>query len=126
METKRHDELLDAVQNRFALLAGLEREEAASWSDLSALALDGLLPKMQKEPQPEEAAWDLLVFAAGAVANYRYALATFTQAGKISIADLSVDGGEAGRVESARLLMTSCLDELSPLVRDEYFIFREV
>ena len=113
---------LEAVLERFAVLAGLTAEEASSWQILCEDALSQIRSKCRDEVDPAEHS-GVLCSAAAALAFYRYDLGRDVADGEdFSAGDIKISGRQG--LAAAKELWQSARQEIAHLLRDDGFCFR--
>ena len=108
-------------------LAQLEEEDVEQWHGLCLSAQNALLSRLRPGVEPKKHGAALARAAAGmAFLEWTRILIARGEAGSFEAGDLRLSQDPASRVEAAKAIQKSRLEEISFLLQDEGFVFRGV
>ena len=114
---------IERVLGIFGSLTGLDEPSVTEYRFLCEMAFENIRNRLM-DPETEEDG-GRADFAAAALAYYRYVLLSVTEAGAVTVGEVSVKN-QAERLEFAHRLLQEALSELQELSMDDGFVFERI
>ena len=107
----------------FGSLTGLDEPSALEYRFLCDMAFDNICSRLRDTGTEQDGG--RAEFAAAALAYYRFVLLTLTEAGCVTVGEVSVKN-PGDRLEHAARLLQEALSDIHDLVEDDGFVFERI
>lgn len=118
---------LQEILTRFALVAGLNLEEAAPWMTICNEAINELRSKL-KDPTAEDSNSERLNAAAAALSFYKYTIYRSSGLGmnNFSIKDIKINADNKLSIKAAKSILNDAMANIHDLILDNDFLFQRM
>lgn len=114
---------MERVLEIFGSLTGLDEPSVTEYRFLCEMAFGNIKGRLKKTETEEDGG--RADFAAAALAYYRYVLLSVTEAGTVTVGEVSVRN-QAERLEYADRLLLEALADIRELAEDDGFVFERI